>query len=107
MGNGETDCVCYANLKLKLDTAVLMVSSSSIQKDNTGTDHLIMHFNVEGPLNKGVVSLHMIKHPSEGSEFEYRYLKLDVKGHPTVYFEGGTTNSVEKGQTKIFGVRWR
>lgn len=105
MGHGEADCVCHA--KLRLDTEVLIVSRSSIQKDNTGTDHLIMHFNVEGPLNKGVVSLHMTKHPSEGSEFEYRYLKLDVKDHPTVYLEGGTTTSVGKGQTKIFGVRWR
>jgi import inner membrane translocase subunit TIM21 len=105
MGGGETYCVCYP--KLELTTELLTVSSSSIQKDNTGADHLIMHFNVEGPLNKGVVSLHMTKHPAEDAEFEYRYLKLDVKGHPTVYLEGGTANSLGKGQTKLFGVRWR
>lgn len=86
---------------------MLTVYSSTQQKDNKGTDHLIMHFNVEGPLNKGVVSLHLTKHPSPESDFEYRYLKLDVKGHPTVYLEGGTANSVKKGQTKFFGVSWR
>lgn len=86
---------------------MLTVVSSSHQKDNAGTDHIIMHFNVEGPLNKGVVSMHVTKHPSADSEFEYRYLKLDVKGHPTIYLEGGTANAVGKGKTKLFGVRWR
>ncbi|KAH0565905.1 hypothetical protein GP486_000708, partial [Trichoglossum hirsutum] len=52
--------------------------ASSIRKDRTGTDHLLMHFNVEGPLNSGVVNLHMTRRPDQ-SEFEYKYLFLDVK----------------------------
>lgn len=85
---------------------MLTLHSTKTMKDNTGTDHIIMHFNVEGPLDKGVVSLHVAKHPSE-SEYEYRYLKLDVKGYPTTYLEGGTANSVKRGETKFLGIRWR
>ena len=105
MGRSQADCVrliCHQAMNV-----VLIMFRSSVKKDNMGTEHMIMHFNVEGPLNKGVVSLHMTKHPTEGSDYEYRYLKLDVKGHPTVYLEGGTANKVAKGATKLFGVRWR
>ncbi|KAI9742907.1 MAG: mitochondrial import inner membrane translocase subunit tim21 [Claussenomyces sp. TS43310] len=81
--------------------------ASSIQKDPTGTEHLIMHFNVEGPLDKGVVNLHMSKRPSQ-SEFEYKYLALDVKGHQRIYLENAdaTANSLGRGKTKLFGVQW-
>lgn len=84
---------------------------------------MLMHFNVgvltvlnsdvdivqvEGPLNKGVVSMHMIKRSSD-SEFTYKYLSLDVKGHQRVYLENAdaTSDSPAKSKTKLFGVSWR
>jgi len=81
--------------------------ASSIRKDGTGTEHLIMHFNVEGPLNKGIVSLHMTKRPSR-HEFEYKYLALDVEGHQRIYLENAdaSANTIAKGKTKMFGVQW-
>jgi import inner membrane translocase subunit TIM21 len=79
----------------------------SIKVDQTGTEHMLMHFNVEGPKGKGVVSLHMTKKPVAGSEYEYKYLKLDVRGEPTHYIEGGTASSVKKGATKFLGISWR
>ena len=63
---------------------------------------------VEGPLNKGVVNLHMTKRPSE-NEFVYKYLALDVKGYQRIYLENADTNleSSAKSKTKFFGVSWR
>ncbi|KUJ10388.1 TIM21-domain-containing protein [Mollisia scopiformis] len=82
--------------------------ASSLRKDQYGVDHLILHFNVEGPSNKGVVNLHMIKKPSD-DEFVYKYLALDVKGHQRVYLENtdASPNSPAKSKTKFFGVSWR
>ncbi|KAH8659268.1 TIM21-domain-containing protein [Tricladium varicosporioides] len=82
--------------------------ASRIEKDRYGKDHLIMHFNVEGPLNKGVVNLHMTRGPND-SEFVYKYLALDVKGHQRIYLENAddTPNSPGKSKTKLFGVSWR
>jgi len=86
--------------------------ASSTRKDQYGREHLIMHFNVEGPLNKGVVNLHKIK-PSAESEseggFVYKYLTLDVKGHPRIYLENAdaTLDSPAKSKTKLFGISWR
>lgn len=68
---------------------------------------------MEGPLNKGVVNLHMVKVPipdSEGaSEFVYKYLALDVKGHQRIYLENAdaSQDSPAKSKTKLFGVSWR
>lgn len=63
---------------------------------------------VEGPLNTGVVSLHMIKRPSDG-EFAYKYLMLDVPGHPRLYLENADANpeSPAHSKTKLFGIAWR
>jgi len=63
---------------------------------------------VEGPLNRGVVNLHMIKKPSD-SEFVYKYLALDVKGHQRIYLENADAvpDSPAKNKTKFFGVSWR
>jgi len=81
--------------------------ASSIRKDGSGTEHLIMHFNVEGPLNKGVVNLHMTKHPPQ-SEYEYKYLALDVRGHQRLYIENSdaTSGASGKSKTRLFGVQW-
>ncbi|PMD20086.1 TIM21-domain-containing protein [Hyaloscypha hepaticicola] len=82
--------------------------ASTIRKDQYGTEHLIMHFNVEGPMAKGVVNMHMTKKPSE-SEFVYKYLALDVKGHQRIYLENADASpeSSAKSKTKFFGVSWR
>jgi import inner membrane translocase subunit TIM21 len=63
---------------------------------------------VEGPLDKGVVNMHMIKKPSD-SEFVYKYLALDVKGHQRIYLENAdaSLDSPAKSKTKFFGVSWR
>jgi len=63
---------------------------------------------VEGPLDKGVVNMHMMKKPSD-SEFLYKYLALDVRGHQRIYLENADTtpDSTAKNKTKLFGVSWR
>lgn len=57
-------------------------------------------------MNAGVVNLHMTKKPSE-SEFEYRILALDVKGHEPIYLENADDKGPKKGGVKMFGVQWR
>ncbi|KAI9774589.1 MAG: mitochondrial import inner membrane translocase subunit tim21 [Geoglossum simile] len=85
--------------------------ASKIQKDRTGTEHLLMHFNVEGPINSGVVNLHMAKSPSE-SEFEYKYLFIDVEGHPRLFLENtdvqtdGTSKGSKGSKKKFLGIQW-
>ncbi|GKT45646.1 mitochondrial import inner membrane translocase subunit tim21 [Colletotrichum spaethianum] len=62
--------------------------------------------DVEGPLNKGVVYLHMIKTPSSG-EFEYKYLYIDVRGQQRYYLENAdtATGSGKKG-VRFLGINW-
>jgi import inner membrane translocase subunit TIM21 len=80
--------------------------ASTTTKDRTGTEHLYMHFNVQGPLAKGVVRLHMTK-TSEQKKFEYKYLALDVPGHQRIYLENADTEQWENRKSgKMFGVRW-
>ncbi|PBP17105.1 import inner membrane translocase subunit tim-21 [Diplocarpon rosae] len=86
--------------------------ASTLKTDQYGREHLNMRFNVEGPLNKGVVSLHMIKSSTDcelGSEFVYKYLALDVKGHQRIYLENADAllDSPAKNKSKIFGISWR
>ncbi|KAI9840368.1 MAG: mitochondrial import inner membrane translocase subunit tim21 [Sclerophora amabilis] len=57
--------------------------ASRVEKDRSGLEHLFMHFNVEGPLDKGVVNIHMTRRASN-DEYEYKYLALDVKGMATM-----------------------
>ncbi|KAM0124190.1 hypothetical protein ACHAO1_011107 [Botrytis cinerea] len=80
--------------------------ASNISKDRRGVEHMVMHFNVEGPLNKGVVNLHMVKRPSE-SEFVYKYLFLDVKGHQRIYLENADATNSGPGKSRFLGVTWR
>jgi import inner membrane translocase subunit TIM21 len=49
----------------------------------------------------------MIRHPGS-SDFEYKYLFLDVKGHERIYLEKADESSKGKGKTKLsfFGVKW-
>jgi len=82
--------------------------ASSVRKDQNNVEHMVMHFNVEGPLAKGVVSFHMIKRPMD-TEFIYKYLALDVKGHQRVYLENAdaSVDSPAKSKSKVFGISWR
>ncbi|KAL1996384.1 hypothetical protein VTN49DRAFT_149 [Thermomyces lanuginosus] len=82
--------------------------ATKIEKDELGREHLIMRFNVEGPLNRGVVHLHMVR-PAEEKNFKYRILALDVPGHPRIFLENNTDSSLggKKSPLKIFGIRWR
>ncbi|KAK0118294.1 mitochondrial import inner membrane translocase subunit tim21 [Cadophora gregata] len=86
--------------------------ASTTRKDQYGREHLIMHFNVEGPLNKGVVNLHKVKPSTEsesGGEYVYKYLTLDVKGHQRIYLENADAalDSPAKSKGKLFGISWR
>lgn len=73
---------------------------------------------VEGPLNKGTVYLHMIQRPGE-KEAEYQSLTLDVPGkqgasltvakltatgHKRIFLEHDSPFKANSG--KLFGVRW-
>lgn len=62
---------------------------------------------VDGPLNKGVARLHMIKGRGE-SDYEYKYLFVDVRGHERVYLENAESSVAAKGkkQLSLFGVKW-
>jgi len=82
--------------------------ASTIRTDQYGTEHLIMHFNVEGPLNSGIVNMHMIKRPLD-KEFVYKYLYVDVRGHERIWLENADakSDSPAKSKTKFFGIQWR
>ncbi|KAL8667567.1 MAG: hypothetical protein Q9168_007221 [Polycauliona sp. 1 TL-2023] len=60
--------------------------ASNASKDANGTEHFMMHFNVEGSSRRGVVNLHTFKRPGD-SDWQYKYLALDVKGRPRIYLE--------------------
>ncbi|KAF2475666.1 import inner membrane translocase subunit tim-21, mitochondrial [Lindgomyces ingoldianus] len=81
------------------------IVASSIETDRWGTEHLHMKFYVEGPLNQGVVHVHMTKKPSQ-DEFVYRTLAVDVKGHQRIYLENAEEGAEKKSAPKIFGARW-
>ncbi|KAJ5787098.1 hypothetical protein N7457_002088 [Penicillium paradoxum] len=80
--------------------------ASSTEKDRLGREHLRMHFHVEGPLNSGVVVVHMIK-PLDKSDFEYQLLALDVKGHSRIVLEQASEKPSVASALKLFGIQWR
>ncbi|MCJ1345735.1 mitochondrial import inner membrane translocase subunit tim21 [Peltigera leucophlebia] len=53
--------------------------ASTLRRDSTGAEHFQMHFNVEGSMRSGVVKLYMIRTQGQ-TDFEYKYLALDVQG---------------------------
>ncbi|KAK2741556.1 mitochondrial import inner membrane translocase subunit tim21 [Myotisia sp. PD_48] len=82
--------------------------ATTIETDNSGNEHMRMHFNVSGPLNDGIVRMHLVK-PAGEQEFEYRLLALDVQGHrrlSLVDVEQAKNESRKAGST-LFGIRWR
>ncbi|MCJ1434570.1 mitochondrial import inner membrane translocase subunit tim21 [Xylographa pallens] len=81
--------------------------ASTIRKDGNGREHLLMHFNVDGPLGTGVVNVHMIKN-SATSEYDYKYLTLDVKGQATIYLKNTDAEKKPKAPGfRLFGAQWR
>lgn len=61
---------------------------------------------MEGPLNNGVARLHMVRYP-KASDFTYKYLYLDVRGHDRIYLEK-EDEKLGKGkkQLSFFGIKW-
>ncbi|MCJ1485062.1 mitochondrial import inner membrane translocase subunit tim21 [Schaereria dolodes] len=81
--------------------------ASSVRKDGNGCEHLLMHFNVEGSEGSGVVNMHMTK-KSGLSDYQYKYLALDVKGQSRIYLENADeVKDEKKAGMKMFGVKWR
>ncbi|KUI69095.1 Mitochondrial import inner membrane translocase subunit TIM21 [Cytospora mali] len=80
--------------------------ASTERTDPQGNHHLLMHFYVEGPLNRGSAHIHLIKHPGQ-SEHQYKYFYVDVKGHQRIFLEDaeGQQGSGHKG-AKLFGIKW-
>ncbi|KAJ5738916.1 hypothetical protein N7493_002071 [Penicillium malachiteum] len=80
--------------------------ATSVEKDRLGREHLRMNFHVEGPLNSGIVFVHLIK-PLDQSEWEYQLLALDVKGHSRVILEKAVEKTGVASSLKLFGIQWR
>ena len=81
---------------------------STMRTDPTGIEHFHMHFNVEGSANSGIATIHMVKAPGS-SDWQYRLLALDVKGHPRYHLENADKSSQGKKKPgfKMLGVQWR
>ncbi|KAK3939778.1 import inner membrane translocase subunit tim-21 [Diplogelasinospora grovesii] len=86
--------------------------ASTHTKDGQGNEHLLIHFNVQGPKGLGTVNMHLIKRRG-GDEFEYKYFFVDVKGHQRIYLENADASSSKGGSEqkagggfKLFGVKW-
>ncbi|GAM40224.1 hypothetical protein TCE0_038f12404 [Talaromyces pinophilus] len=82
--------------------------ATSMQKDTLGREHMRINFHVEGPLNEGIVHVHMIK-PLDEPNFQYRLLAVDVKGHPRIILEQSSDEALggKKTPLKILGINWR
>ncbi|OAA47649.1 import inner membrane translocase subunit tim-21 [Metarhizium rileyi] len=80
--------------------------ASSERRDQQGNEHIVMHFHVDGPKQNGVAQLHMVRRHGE-SDYGYKYLFLDVKGHERIYLENAeSASSAGKKQLSFFGVKW-
>ncbi|KAM3553454.1 hypothetical protein ARSEF4850_006913 [Beauveria asiatica] len=81
--------------------------ASSERVDKQGVHHLLLHFHVEGPRNHGVAQVHMVKLPGH-SDYEYKYLFVDVKGHERIYLENSEANRSANGKKgfTLFGAKW-
>lgn len=104
MAEGATCCVRNPCLQI---TDVLTAIRSTERTDTQGTKHIMMHFHVDGPTNNGIAQLHMAKRRDQ-SDFEYKYLFVDVKGHERIYLENAETSAASKAkkQLSLFGVKW-
>ncbi|EFR05085.1 import inner membrane translocase subunit tim-21 [Nannizzia gypsea CBS 118893] len=82
--------------------------ATTIETDRKGNEHMRMNFHVSGPLNDGVVLVHLVKLAGQ-HDFEYHLLALDVKGHRRVYLENADAakKAAAKAGSTIFGIQWR
>ncbi|KAL9627861.1 MAG: hypothetical protein Q9204_006283 [Flavoplaca sp. TL-2023a] len=81
--------------------------ASNTYKDTNSTEHFVMHFNAEGSSRRGVVSLHTFKGPG-ASDWQYKYLALDVKGQPRIYLENiDATPGKQHSSFNFLGMQWR
>lgn len=78
-----------------------------MKSDPQGNQHLIMHFYVEGPRDRGTANVHLVKQVGH-SEFEYKYFFVDIKGHQRIYLENADAKSAngDSKKFKLFGVSW-
>ncbi len=61
---------------------------------------------VDGPLQNGIAQMHMVKRRGE-SDYEYKYLFIDIKGHDRIYLENAEDKTTSgKKQLSFFGVKW-
>jgi import inner membrane translocase subunit TIM21 len=80
--------------------------TSTLNTDAQGNQNLLMHFYVEGPLNTGVVKVHLVKYVGH-DDFEYKYFFIDVKGNQRIYLENADASSSRDAKKyKLFGVNW-
>ncbi|KAI1011305.1 hypothetical protein LB504_002553 [Fusarium proliferatum] len=80
--------------------------ASTETTDARGDQHIMMHFYVDGPKNNGIARLHMVKYRGH-SDFEYKYLFVDIRGHDRIYLEQEDTTSSKGGKKlSFFGVKW-
>ncbi|KAL8767407.1 MAG: hypothetical protein Q9209_006097 [Squamulea sp. 1 TL-2023] len=81
--------------------------ASNSYKDSNGTEHFMMHFNAEGSSRRGVVSMHTFKGPGH-SDWQYKYLALDVKGQPRIYLENSDSPpEKQNSRFNFLGMQWR
>lgn len=89
--------------------SMLIPRSSTTKKDPQGNEHLLMHFNVEGPRNKGVANMHLVKRAGRG-EYEYRHFYVDVRGQQRIYLENADVSAKvadsKRKKTTLFGIKW-
>lgn len=79
--------------------------------DGHGREHLIMQFHVEGELASGLVRLEMIESEEKSKtgigKYDFRYLVLEVPGHPRHYIIDNSEKPRKKDTSAGFlGVRW-
>ncbi|KAI0132268.1 import inner membrane translocase subunit tim-21 [Xylariales sp. AK1849] len=82
--------------------------ASTYGTDGQGNEHIQLHFYVEGPLNRGVVNVHLTKRLGT-SDFEYKHLYVDIPDHSRIYLENADTKSSsnDSKKYKLFGVNWK
>ncbi|GAB1316647.1 mitochondrial import inner membrane translocase subunit tim21 [Madurella fahalii] len=82
--------------------------ASTVTKDGQGNEHMMIHFNVQGPRGTGRVNMHLVRRAGQG-EYQYKYFFVDVKGHQRIYLENDDAPRAQGGEQKgfrLFGVKW-
>ncbi|KXX78822.1 Mitochondrial import inner membrane translocase subunit tim21 [Madurella mycetomatis] len=82
--------------------------ASTVTKDGQGNEHMMIHFNVQGPRGTGRANMHLVKRVGQG-EYQYKYFFVDVKGHQRIYLENADAPRAQGGEKKgfkLFGVKW-